>query len=582
MKPRPADAHRTRPAAPLHTRFGTIYIGQISEDREYGNELRHRFETDHFFAAEVLGFHDFIPELHQPAVDLHFPKNKKLEIKDQHPVKNRLYLDPRHTFKSSLGKVDNTQWVAAFPEFITILNESATQPLAAALSESVAKFFWQRPGVPPTVLQALYPQVVTSVKPDGQWDTPTHALTEMDHTLDFTSPKTTQSGWHPWVICPDDMVDGVNSGLHAQASTRRSIIDTYFVNKNLLRHGGYINIRGTRYHPEDLYGNILATVTRSPDSWKVLVRGSLTVISGEPLMPEVFPSEDDVILHFPQLLPYKILRDKFFENYEAFMSQQQNSPGGGAVLVFSDRLYEACLIAPERIPPMGDAMVCWRLPYGGKDYMSKYAEGCAARIHNGRVYVLDAWQGQLTPSGLAEKIVRELKRFDSSTLLLEALPGTEYMETHIRNEAVRRNVSLRMQWYEFEEDDNVRSSRLRQLEPQMQSGRVQISTGLSKSGEIRRQFVHFGLVEENGIIDCISRLAARVPMSMLRQEISDEEVELQRRRREDAQFNRIFGQSGVIAMEEKAERERQARLATLYALNRTNELGLPSLFGLDG
>jgi hypothetical protein len=577
--PRPADAHKTRPAAPKQTSFGTIYIAQIAEDAEYRDELRHRFETDHFFAAEILGFDKFIPELHKPAVDLYFPKNKNLKIEDQHPVKYRLHLDPRHTFKSTLGKVDKAQWIAAFPELITILNESATQPLAEALSLSVAKFFWQKPGNPPTVLQALYPHIVTSVKPDAKWDTACHAIIEMDHTLDYTSPKSTQAGWHPWVLDPDDLCDAINSGIHAEQSVRRTVIDTYYVNKNLLRHGGYINIRGTRYHPFELYGDVLSQIEKNPPAWKVLIRGSLTVISGEPLMPGVFPDEDQVILHFPQLLPYDVLREKFLENYEAFMTQQQNDPRGGSVSVFGDRLYGSVLMAPDRIPPMGDTVTCWRLPYGGKDYMSKHAEGAAARIWNGRVYVLDAWQGIFTPSGLAEKIVRELKHFETPTLMLEAIPGTEYMESHIKNEAIKRNVSLRFQWFEFEEDDNVRQARLRQLEPQMQSGRIFISSALSKSSEIRRQFVHFGLVEENGIVDVISRIAARVPASTMRQEISAEEIELQERRRQDAMFNMAFGQPGVRTLQDDAELARQ-QLASMRALTVAN--GLPSFFGLDG
>jgi len=297
-------------------------------------------------------------------------------------------------------------------------------------------------------------------------------------------------------------------------------------------------------------------------------------------MPGVFPSEDEVILHFPQLLSYETLREKFYESYESFMTQQQNDPKGGSVSTFGEKLYASVLMSPDRIPPMGETVICWRLPYGGKDYMSKHAEGAAARIWNGRIYILDAWQGIFTPSGLAEKIIREQKHFETPTLLLEAIPGTEYMESHIKNESLKRNVALRLQWFEFEEDDNVRQARLRQLEPQMQSGRVHISTGLSKQSEIARQFVHFGLVQENGIVDAISRLAARVPVSLMRREISEEEVALQEKRRQDAMFRMAFGQPGVRLMQDKAEAE---RMASLRALNSTNALGLPNnLYGLDG
>lgn len=564
-------------APPIRAR--DVDAQRVSDDKAYRDDLCFRFLTDHFFAAEALGFNNFIPHLHQPAVDLYFAKNPRLSIAEQHRIKNRLHLDPRHTFKTTLGKVDTAQWVAAFPELITILSESATQPLADAIAKSVAMFFWQQPGKQPTLVQRLFPDIVVCERPTGKWDTPNHSPLEMDHTLDYTSPLTSQSGWHPWIINPDDMVETKNSGIHAKQEVRQAVIDTYYTNKNLLRKGGYINIRGTRYHPFELYGDVLAKM--NPDEWKVLVRGSMRVRSGAPLAPGDFPPEDDVELLFPELLSYSDLREKYFESYESFMCQQQNDPAGGNVPTFPERIYDAALCAPERIPPMGETVICWRLPYGGKDYMAKHAEGAAARIFGGRVYILDAWQGVYTPSGLAEKIMRECKRHEATTLIMEALPGTEYLDVHIRNEAVRRNVSVRTQWLEYDEDDNIRTARIKQLEPQMQQGRISISTAIGKGAEIRRQFIHFLLVQENGIIDAISRLASRLPMNILRQEIADEEAELYRRRREDAMHNMIFGQGGLMAMDEQKRREQAAR-ASSYAMARTNELGLPEFFGLDG
>lgn len=556
-------------------RGGAISVDprRISEDPEYRDELAHHFLSDHFFAAQVLGFEKFVPHLHQPAVDLYFPKNPNVPIEDQHPIKYRMHIDPRHTFKTTLGKVDTAQWVCAFPELITILNEGATQPLAEAISTSVGKFLWQRRGEAPTVIQRLFPALVSILKPEGQWDTPNHSPLEMDHTSDFTSPRTSQSGWHPWVINPDDMVDPVNSGIHAKHESRVAVIDTYYTNKNLLRKGGYINLRGTRHHPFELYGDQLSKL--NPAEWKILIRGSMRVKSGARLMPGDFPAEDEVELLFPELLSYTDLREKFYESYESFMCQQQNDPQGGNVPLITDRMYEAALCAPERIPPMGETVIAWRLPYGGKTFSAQYAEGAAARLYGGRVYVIDAWQGVFMPSGLAEKIVRELKRLQTGALVMEAMPGTEYLDVHIRNEAVRRNVSMRIQWLDFEDDDNVRFARIKQVEPMMQAGRISISTGIAKGAEVRRQFIHFGIIPENGIIDCIARLATRLPMEILRKEISEEEAELHRRRHENAMHSMIFGRGGVMAMEARMK-------ATQYAMARTNELGLPDIYGLDG
>ncbi len=553
---------------------------RISSDQQYRDEIRHRCLTDHFFLAELIGFSKFNRRVHQPAVDLYFPKNKNLPIEDQDPIKYRLHLDPRGTFKTTLGRVDSLQWILAFPEEITILNETATQPLASSISEAIAKFFYQPKGCAPTLLQLAFPELTVDKKPTGTWDTPTRRSGDVDTTLAFTSPMTSQSGWHPWVECIDDMVDGKNSGLHAADDLRQSVIDTYYVNKNTLRHGGYINLRGTRYHPFDLYGETLEKM--DPDLWKVLIRSAVTVKNGKRLLSGEFPDEDEVTLNFSDLygMDYKSLRQKFFDDFEAFMSQQQNDPQGGHIPTFDEELYKTMLVPPERIPARGDTYVCFRLPYGGKDYMAERAEGAAARVWEGKVYVIDAWSGSYTPSRLAEKIVRECKRHQVEHVLMECLPGIEYIEAHIRNEALRRNVSLRIQWLEFQEDDNYRRERIRQLEPQARAGRILISTATGKAAELRRQLLNFGLVEENGIVDCISHLAARVPISLWRAEIEEEEVELQIRRRHAMMDHFVYHQGGVDELESRQRKEREAQAAAMASVD---NLGLTDILGgLDG
>lgn len=558
---------------------------RLDVDSDYRNEARHRAITDHFFLADILGpgFDKFVPRIHQPVVDLYFPKNPGLPIEEQHPKKNRMHLDPRGTYKTTMGRVDSLQWILAFPEEIAILNETATKPLAETISQSIASFFWKPKDAPPTVLQRVFPELCVGKKPTGVWDTPVRILGSLDNTLNFTSPRTSQSGWHPWVECIDDMVDTENSGIHASDDLRQSVIDTYYTNKNTLRPGGYINLRGTRYHPFELYGDVLDKL--EPDEWKVLIRPAMIVKSSRKLLPGEFPDRDDVILNFPEMreMDYRSLRQKFFDNYESFMCQQQNDPQGGHIATFDEDLYMSMLVKPERIPNLGETYICWRLPYGGKEYMAGLAEGAAARVWEGKVYIIDAWGGNYTPSRLAEKIVRECKEHQAQMLMLEDLPGTEYMEGSIRNEALRRNASVRMQWMEFQDDDNVRSERIKQLEPQARAGRVLISTASGKAGELKRQLCNFGLVRENGLMDCISRLASKVPLSLMRQEIEDDEAEMQLRRKHELMFHFVHGAdmgAGLAELDSQKRREQEAQAAAMQALE---NMGLPDILGgLDG
>ena len=403
----------------------------------------------------------------------------------------------------------------------------------------------------------------------------------MDSTLNYTSPKATQAGWHPWITNVDDICETENSGIHAADEVRQSVIDTYYTNKNTLLPGGYNFVKGTRYHPFELYGDILEKL--DPEQWKVLIRSAMIVKGGKKLLPGEFPEEDDVILNFAEMpgMDYRSLKQKFFDDYESFMCQQQNDPQGGHIATFDEDLWTSMLVASERIPPMGDTYICWRLPYGGKDYMAGIAEGAAARVWEGKVYILDAWSGKYTPSRLAEKIVRECREHQSEYLLMEDLPGCQYVEATVRNEMARRNVMQRIQWLDFQEDDNLRAERIKTLEPQARAGRLLISTACGKMAEFKRQVINFGLVRENGIIDAVSRLAAKVPLSLMRQEIADEEAEMQLRRRQDLMYHFVYGQGEGLA--ELASKQRQQQEAHAAAMARMDNMGMRDILGgLDG
>lgn len=527
-----------------------------------------------------MNFPKFIKALHQPAIDLYFPKNPKVAIEDQHPIKNRMHLDPRTTGKTTLGRVDSVQWILAFPETITILNESATQPLAAAINEAISQYFWTPKDKPWSVLQLLYSELTQVKEPGAKWDIRVRERGYIDTTLDYTSPQSQQAGWHPWVLNPDDMVDTVNSGIHASEDVRKGVISSYNTNKNTLLPGGYNNIRGTRYHPFDLYGHILDMA--DPSEWKFLIRSSITVRSGARLEPGEFPREEDLVLNFfgwPGQ-DYKTLRTKFHDDYESFMAQQQNDPQGGNVPTFTPELYSSCQADPDHLPQTGETFLCWRVPYGGKPFMATHDEGAVARIINSKVYILDAWRGIYSPTGRAERIVKAMQNYECKAVMIESTPGSEYVAADIRNEALKKNTSVRIQWTEYEEDDNRRNSHIESMEPLMRSGRLIFASNMNHAIDARKQFVHYGLIPDNGIADCIARLSERVPMSLFRANMAEDELEYQRQLREREQWDQIYAQMGMQAVDEKA---RQSAQATILAMDRLNEFGMPVLpGGLDG
>jgi hypothetical protein len=573
-----------------------IDIEKAHADMSYRDAMRHRCETDHFFLGRVMGLNPFIEETHRAVANFYFPKNKNLPIAEQHPIKRRMQLDPRDTAKTTFGRVDSVQWVCAFPETVTILNATATQALGAAISLSIATNFWRPKGSIEKPLHALYPELVCTKEPfkgyDTHWNTNNHNELDIDRTIAFTSPYSTQSGWHPWIMNPDDMVETNNSGIRATHERREGVISTYETNKNAVRAGGYINMRGTRYHPFELYGKVLnALDIENPEAsgWKLLIRSAVIVRNSlERLEPGKFPSPDEVILPFEKMgLTYNVLRQKFLDDYESFMCQQQNDPLGGMVPIVSEARWTTSTLTPERVPTHrdGETYICWRLPWGMKKETS-YLEGACVRVTDGRVYVVDCWQSTYIPSRIAEHIVTICKQQRPDAVLLLDTPGAEAMWPAIKTEAARKNIGMPLRWANWSEDGIQRAQQFKTMEPMMKSGRLLFSTGMTKGSECHRQFVNFGLVQETGIAECVQALTGMAPMSAIRASLEEEEMELQQRTWERGMYESQMAQlmsGGRTVVDEQVKKRAAAHVAAIQSTTTMTRMGFPPLpGGLDG
>jgi hypothetical protein len=560
---------------------------RLQADPAYGEDLRQRFWRDGLFATQLLGWKGFTERAHRPVFNLYPPINPDAPISDQSEVRFFLHMDPRKTYKTTFNRVNSVQWLTAFPEEITILNQSSTQPLAAEIGETVGGVFYQRKNAGSNAVHLLWPSLVLTKEPGGKWDFPGKgchdSMRDLDSTMDFTSPKSSQSGWHPYIIKSDDVEDPDNSGITAGSEVRRNVIDKCDQNENLLREGGYHFIVGTRYHPFDWYGNCIERAQRNPEMWKVLIRCSIVRKDGGRLLPDQFPRENECELQFPEFLSlsYKALKDIYETNYESFMCQQQNDPQGGAIARFDAKIFQSCVIPGERVPRGGETFLCWRPRYTGNKAMSKYAEGACGRfIADGKIIIVDAWQGQYTASGEAEKLVRECREHEVDQLLLIEVPGAEHIMANVRNEALRRNRSIRMNWIWWEENDARRVAEIESLDPMMKVGRLLFSSAMGKFHECRNQFVYFGLVEQNGIADCIAQLAGRIPESVWRANMEDEEIEAQRRRANDLQLSHVLSIQGQNMLDEEARQKEAAHAAAMSQV--VNQWYPPLPGGLDG
>jgi hypothetical protein len=150
------------------------------------------------------------------------------------------------------------------------------------------------------------------------------------------------------------------------------------------------------------------------------------------------------------------------------------------------------------------------------------------------------------------------------------------MIPHIYQEATKQNWSVRIERPDFEMDDAVRAGRMKNLQPMMRAGRLWISKWSGQEEELRNQFVNFGMIDQNGLVDCISRLALRIPVSTFQGHVTAEQRAMHQAAKEAGWYDRIYGEGGAAEVEQATTEYREA-------MPMRNSYGLrPMLGGLNG
>jgi hypothetical protein len=342
---------------------------RVLDDTAYRNEMRLRVQTELLFCGRVLGYRKLDDEVHGPVEQLCVRKNPALPIEEQSSIKTRYHFDPRLTYKSTLSIIDSTQWITCFPD-IRICKATATKPLAKAIVGEITDHF-VCPKKPKDVekpydddfikfasdFQLLFPEFVITPteKLVGEYTAPYRTRNWREATVMAFSIETAISGWHFDVFDPDDVVETQNAKT---ASGLENVKKNYFTNRKTLESYGYVNGKGTRYNPFDLWGKCMVDAEYNPltgecgdPTTKVLKRGALTLLSGKRLEADKpFPAAEEMKLHFPKILPYDFLKREFKSDYPTFMTQYMNDAQGGNEVTFTPEMLMAATVPEDAVP----------------------------------------------------------------------------------------------------------------------------------------------------------------------------------------------------------------------------------------
>jgi hypothetical protein len=523
----------------------TINLARIREDRAYKDELRLRAQTDLFWLAYELLHYDKISEsVHREVTNHYVQKDPRIPIEEQDSLKNRLHLDPRGTFKSTINMADTVQIIICFPDS-AILLLSGSLKLTNGFASEVTQHFVLPKNASGGAFHELFPEFL--ITPNevrvGSYCAPKRHTRRKEDTLMSSSIEASLSGWHFDWLKEDDIVDNRNSET---ASGIEKVKKNRHINRKMLMPWGYRDTAGTRYDPFDAYGEDIEKAR--PGKIKILNRPALKIIKGSTydvefgmrLSPERFPDQKECVLTFPELLSYEFLLESYSDDYASFMTQYMNDAHGGKDITFELEDIVRSTIEDDASPVHGSAKIVWRFGSTVEASM-RYAGAAVGRESNGRMFIIDLVRGIFNPSTQARRVVELAKKHDTRSVTIIDVPGARHIEHHIHNVALEMGYKLMLRWVEFDVDAAARDQRLKSVEPLLSSGRLRLNDSISCMTDLVRQFTNYGMVEENELVEVIARVCETMPKSVAHPDATDDEDEQMEIQRERDMHNRVYG-----------------------------------------
>lgn len=530
-------------------RWRTELTLMVQENDELREDGRRCCKNNLLALAYVLGQCMITDEVHHEAIRF-FPTpdpNKTVEELAIGEKRRRSLLYPRNTYKSTLDLVYCVQLIIVYYMTITILLMSGGKDLAIAFVDQVASYFVKLHNRPPTLFQALFPELcIVKQKDSGQF-TPALRQSEpkiIEPAIWANSIASSTTGWHPDVLILDDIHTNRNS---RSFTTRRRVTKDYKLTRKILKPTGIELKIGTPYGIGDIFNDEL--LTSRPGSYLRTYKPAMRLLNGERLDANGFPEEDEIELLLPTILNYEFLREEYESDFESFMSQYMLDSYGSAEVVYSEVQMLSAMVDEDRVPMEGQEFVHWRFPCRTLRWVT--ANGAVGILNRNRMYITDVLQGHYKPSVLAKLVHDVARNHGLHHIAIEDSPGARLMQSSIENYALTTGWEIHIDWTPFEEIGD-RDTRIRNMEALLPSGRLFFSKGIRKLKPVIEGFLQYGMMDETGIPDVVSRVADNLPQSIAAEESEDDlawQVMMERDK-----YNFIYGR-GPYAPPEPAPEE---------------------------
>lgn len=522
------------------------------DNEDVRQEGRRVCQTNLYALCLVLGYCLVDEELHREAFDFFLKKDPTQPIENLRlgNLRRGSLLLPRGVYKTTISLANCVQLIICWPLVVAIMIMCGNRALAAAFVDQVASFFVKPKHATPTLFQVLFPELCIDKQDTAGEFTAAERQEDpaiIEPAIWATSIESGNSGWHPNILVVDDAVNDRNS---TKLENRINITKKYKMARKTLMPTGVEFKIGTLYGPGDVFCD--EVLTSRPGTYRRVIKPAIQRIDGERIDQNGFPEEDEVVLLFPTILTYDYLREEFESSFESFVTQYLLDEFGASEIIFTQAEILEAMKPEEYMPLAGRPIIHWRLPCKSKKWVAAY---CAVGvIDRNRCYIIDAYKGHYRPSALAKLIVEVARHHHSHDITIEDSPGAVLMQSAIQNEALSVGWNLRIAWKDFEQDAGDRDTRIRNMETLFPATRLIFSDNLRSRKDIIKELSQYGMIDDNGFPDVISRVAYELPQSIAAEEPeSDSWTAYMERDRYNTLYNR-----GPYAMPEPEPAEIQA------------------------
>lgn len=464
--------------------------------------LRLKLQTDLWSLLHVLyppPQYYWSETVHRPVCNFLVQKDPSRQLWEQDTIKQRLYLDPRNHFKTTIDICDMVQWILAFPN-IRILIASGTRDNAIKMLKAVKAHFQYN-----SVLREIF----------SPWCPPAHKVEDFgtldaftcparterslrEPTCSVASPDSTVAGMHYDVLKFDDLVNETNSrtpeGLH-------QVTNWYRYTNPLLEPWGYRDVIGTRYDFSDLYGEILGEDYADDDllgqyrNGYCIFKRSCFLADGSPIFPERFVKE-------------RLEQERRELGTFLFACQYLNTPVPGDSQFFPLALIQRAFVKETALPKQRLRFTTLDLAMSQASDADRTAGvtcsvGRTAEDPRPKIYVEHIFAGHLKPLETVEKLFEVYRRLRPINIRTEDVAFQRLLEPIVRAEGQRRGEYLPLLWMK-RDNREAKEARIASLQAWFEQGDLKILDTVPHREELVLELTRFPKYRRNDIIDALA------------------------------------------------------------------------------